>query len=103
MKRWPPSNRNTSKRLKVSGVIQESKSATIDDENINWPIPPNSASSLLALDPFAPFSVFSSYLDSIDRIASPGYLPTEQDVLRVRVPTTGIIEYPFDLENIIFR
>jgi GTPase SAR1 family protein len=43
------------------------------------------------------------YLDSIDRISSPGYLPTEQDVLRVRVPTTGIIEYPFDLENIIFR
>ncbi|KAJ3600156.1 hypothetical protein NHX12_034106 [Muraenolepis orangiensis] len=28
---------------------------------------------------------------------------TLQDVLRVRVPTTGIIEYPFDLENIIFR
>uniref|UniRef100_A0A493TIF8 Guanine nucleotide-binding protein subunit alpha n=1 Tax=Anas platyrhynchos platyrhynchos TaxID=8840 RepID=A0A493TIF8_ANAPP len=26
-----------------------------------------------------------------------------QDILRVRVPTTGIIEYPFDLENIIFR
>lgn len=45
----------------------------------------------------------SSYLDSIDRITTPGYLPTEQDVLRVRVPTTGIIEYPFDLENIIFR
>ncbi len=44
-----------------------------------------------------------SYLDSIDRIVSPGYLPTEQDILRVRVPTTGIIEYPFDLENIIFR
>jgi hypothetical protein len=43
------------------------------------------------------------YLDSIDRITTPGYLPTEQDVLRVRVPTTGIIEYPFDLENIIFR
>jgi hypothetical protein len=30
-------------------------------------------------------------------------LPTEQDVLRVRVPTTGIIEYPFMLENITFR
>lgn len=39
----------------------------------------------------------------MDRIATPGYLPTQQDVLRVRVPTTGIIEYPFDLENIIFR
>uniref|UniRef100_H3B3M1 Guanine nucleotide-binding protein subunit alpha n=1 Tax=Latimeria chalumnae TaxID=7897 RepID=H3B3M1_LATCH len=42
------------------------------------------------------------YLSDIDCIAAPGYLPTQQDVLRVRVPTTGIIEYPFDLENIIF-
>jgi hypothetical protein len=33
----------------------------------------------------------------------PDYLPTEQDILRVRVPTTGIIEYPFDLEQIVFR
>uniref|UniRef100_A0A8C9M4J5 Guanine nucleotide-binding protein subunit alpha-11 n=1 Tax=Panthera tigris altaica TaxID=74533 RepID=A0A8C9M4J5_PANTA len=44
-----------------------------------------------------------SYLADVDRIATSGYLPTQQDVLRVRVPTTGIIEYPFDLENIIFR
>ncbi|XP_028906786.1 guanine nucleotide-binding protein subunit alpha-11 isoform X1 [Ornithorhynchus anatinus] len=43
------------------------------------------------------------YLTDVDRIATIGYLPTQQDVLRVRVPTTGIIEYPFDLENIIFR
>lgn len=44
-----------------------------------------------------------SYLSSLDRIGASGYLPTQQDVLRVRVPTTGIIEYPFDLEDIIFR
>uniref|UniRef100_A0A8C5MLG1 Guanine nucleotide-binding protein subunit alpha n=2 Tax=Leptobrachium leishanense TaxID=445787 RepID=A0A8C5MLG1_9ANUR len=43
------------------------------------------------------------YLSDIDRISVPSYIPTQQDVLRVRVPTTGIIEYPFDLENIIFR
>nr|QKY89054.1 Gq alpha [Chiton tuberculatus]QKY89055.1 Gq alpha [Chiton marmoratus] len=43
------------------------------------------------------------YLDSVDRIASNNYLPTLQDILRVRVPTTGIIEYPFDLDSIIFR
>lgn len=43
------------------------------------------------------------YLDSLDRISTKDYLPTEQDVLRVRVPTTGIIEYPFVLENITFR
>lgn len=44
-----------------------------------------------------------SYLMEIDRVAAPNYLPTEQDILRVRVPTTGIIEYPFDLEEIRFR
>ncbi|KAL7827389.1 hypothetical protein SRHO_G00331070 [Serrasalmus rhombeus] len=43
------------------------------------------------------------YLSDLERIADPGYVPTEQDILRVRVPTTGIIEYPFDLENVIFR
>merc|ERR1712241_1457559 len=43
------------------------------------------------------------YLSDIDRIAEPNYLPTQQDILRVRVPTTGIIEYPFDLEEIRFR
>ncbi|XP_068190264.1 guanine nucleotide-binding protein G(q) subunit alpha-like [Antennarius striatus] len=43
------------------------------------------------------------YLNDLDRIAATPYLPTQQDVLRVRVPTTGIIEYPFDLENVVFR
>ena len=44
-----------------------------------------------------------SYLDDVDRITQPDYLPTLQDILRVRSPTTGIIEYPFDLDSIIFR
>ncbi|XP_043916805.1 guanine nucleotide-binding protein subunit alpha-14 [Protopterus annectens] len=43
------------------------------------------------------------YLSDFDRISAPGFIPTQQDILRVRVPTTGIIEYPFDLDNIIFR
>ncbi|TNM89669.1 guanine nucleotide-binding protein subunit alpha-14-like isoform X2 [Takifugu flavidus] len=43
------------------------------------------------------------YLTDLDRIAQPSYLPDLQDILRVRVPTTGIIEYPFDMENVIFR
>ncbi|CAN7982938.1 unnamed protein product [Ixodes hexagonus] len=43
------------------------------------------------------------YLSDVDRIAATDYLPTQQDILRVRVPTTGIIEYPFDLDSIIFR
>ncbi|XP_032824433.1 guanine nucleotide-binding protein G(q) subunit alpha-like [Petromyzon marinus] len=43
------------------------------------------------------------YLNDLARISAVNYLPTQQDILRVRIPTTGIIEYPFDLENIIFR
>ncbi|XDV20002.1 hypothetical protein PO909_025387 [Leuciscus waleckii] len=43
------------------------------------------------------------YLDDIDRISAAFYLPTLQDILRVRVPTTGIIEYIFDLQTVIFR
>uniref|UniRef100_A0A8C4ZMP7 Guanine nucleotide-binding protein subunit alpha n=1 Tax=Gadus morhua TaxID=8049 RepID=A0A8C4ZMP7_GADMO len=50
--------------------------------------------------PWVPFDI---YLTDLDRIADPSYLPTQQDVLRVRIPTTGIIEYPFDLQSIIFR
>jgi guanine nucleotide-binding protein G(q) subunit alpha len=43
------------------------------------------------------------YLTALDRIRAADYLPTEQDILRARAPTTGIIEYPFDLDSIIFR
>lgn len=49
------------------------------------------------------FISFYSYLSDLDRIEKPDFLPTEQDILRARAPTTGIIEYPFDLDSIIFR
>lgn len=65
---------------------------------------------LLLLSMWLPFfkkcfvcSCVNSYLNDLDRICDSAYLPTQQDVLRVRVPTTGIIEYPFDLENVVFR
>uniref|UniRef100_UPI0037E76EE2 guanine nucleotide-binding protein subunit alpha-14-like n=1 Tax=Semicossyphus pulcher TaxID=241346 RepID=UPI0037E76EE2 len=43
------------------------------------------------------------YLSDLGRITAPSYIPTEQDVLRVRVPTTGIIEYPFDFHRVTLR
>ncbi|CAF0826247.1 unnamed protein product [Adineta steineri] len=43
------------------------------------------------------------YLDSIDRIAAPDYLSTEQDILCARILINGITEYSFDFENITFR
>ena len=39
------------------------------------------------------------YLDDVDRISAEDYLPTEQDILRVRVQTTGIKEYTFSLDD----
>ncbi|XP_017054141.1 G protein alpha q subunit-like [Drosophila ficusphila] len=43
------------------------------------------------------------YLNDITRIERADYLPTEQDILRARVPTTGIHEYPFNLEGFLIR
>uniref|UniRef100_A0A4W5PIZ7 Guanine nucleotide binding protein (G protein), alpha transducing activity polypeptide 1 n=1 Tax=Hucho hucho TaxID=62062 RepID=A0A4W5PIZ7_9TELE len=35
------------------------------------------------------------YLNDLERLVQPGYIPTEQDMLRSRVKTTGIIETQF--------
>ncbi|XP_041060217.1 guanine nucleotide-binding protein subunit alpha-11-like [Carcharodon carcharias] len=43
------------------------------------------------------------YLTDIDRIAASDYIPTDQDVLRVRVPTTGINEYSFNMHRVSLR
>lgn len=37
------------------------------------------------------------------RIACPEYVPTEMDVLRVRLRTTGVIETQFKVKHLIFR
>lgn len=47
--------------------------------------------------------IFSSYFDSIDRIAQANYLPTDQDVLRSRVKTTGITETTFIIGDLTYR
>ncbi|XP_008324489.1 guanine nucleotide-binding protein subunit alpha-14-like isoform X2 [Cynoglossus semilaevis] len=43
------------------------------------------------------------FLNDLDRIASSSYVPTLQDILRVRVPTTGITEYPFVIDKCTLR
>lgn len=45
----------------------------------------------------------SSYLSDLERLVTPGYVPTEQDVLRSRVKTTGIIETQFSFKDLNFR
>ena len=36
--------------------------------------------------------VLFSYLNSLETLGDPKYVPSEQDILRTRVKTTGIIE-----------
>ena len=43
------------------------------------------------------------FLDNIDRIFVNDYLPTDQDILRSRIATTGIIETEFKIDKLIFK
>ncbi|XP_077415851.1 guanine nucleotide-binding protein G(o) subunit alpha-like isoform X1 [Vanacampus margaritifer] len=43
------------------------------------------------------------FFENMSRIIAPNYAPTEQDVLRVRVRTSGIIETQFQAHDRIFR
>ncbi|CAH1961370.1 unnamed protein product [Acanthoscelides obtectus] len=43
------------------------------------------------------------YLNALDRISKPNYVPSQQDVLRTRVKTTGIVETNFSFKNLHFK
>lgn len=46
---------------------------------------------------------FCSYFQNMDRLLSDDYVPDEQDVLRSRVQTTGIIETSFHVKQLTYR
>lgn len=43
--------------------------------------------------------LLKSLFESLDRISPKDFLPTDDDILRVRIRTTGIIEEKFDLPS----
>ncbi|PAA59630.1 hypothetical protein BOX15_Mlig015690g1, partial [Macrostomum lignano] len=43
------------------------------------------------------------FLDDLDRLGAKAYMPTEQDILRTRVKTTGIVEVHFVFKNLNFK
>jgi len=43
------------------------------------------------------------FLDNLPRLSESDYLPTEQDLLRTRIKTTGINEVLFELKGLTFR
>lgn len=67
----------------------------------------SSTTPLNSMQPVAPHChdswTFSSYFDNIDRIAAPNYVPTDQDILRSRVKTTGITETTFKIDSLLYR
>ncbi|KAK0551876.1 guanine nucleotide-binding protein subunit alpha [Tilletia horrida] len=48
-------------------------------------------------------AIYGLYFDSIERMADPDYVPTDQDVLRSRVKTTGITETHFQIGELHYR
>lgn len=55
-------------------------------------------SHLYQLNDSAPY-----YFDNIMRIAQPGYIPTEQDIVRSRVKSTGISESKFNVGQLTWK
>ncbi|RKP27811.1 putative Gpa2-guanine nucleotide-binding protein alpha-2 subunit [Syncephalis pseudoplumigaleata] len=43
------------------------------------------------------------YFNDLDRLFAPGYIPTDQDILRCRVKTTGITETLFNVGALTYR
>jgi len=43
------------------------------------------------------------FLDSAERLAEPGFLPTDEDILRARSLTTGIVVVPFQTPKLKFE
>jgi guanine nucleotide-binding protein G(o) subunit alpha len=43
------------------------------------------------------------FLDDLDRLGAKDYMPTEHDILRTRVKTTGIVEVHFHFKNLNFK
>jgi len=43
------------------------------------------------------------YLNDIKRISEEGYVPTDEDIIRSRIKTTGVIETKFEIEGVKFN
>ena len=61
-----------------------------------WVVPHGPVSTVV-------FCSLPSYLNDLERIARADYIPTQQDVLRTRVKTTGIVETHFTFKDLHFK
>ncbi|KAJ7987808.1 hypothetical protein DPEC_G00330350 [Dallia pectoralis] len=43
------------------------------------------------------------FLDNVEKLGDPSYIPTQQDILLARKPTKGIHEYDFEIKSVPFK
>lgn len=53
--------------------------------------------------PTLSFSDHYSFLDEVDRVADPEYVPTDDDILQARVRTLAVSEHIFDIDGVAYR
>lgn len=63
----------------------------------------NHVEILITLSLSRSLSLSLSYLNDLERIAKADYIPSQQDVLRTRVKTTGIVETHFTFKELHFK
>ncbi|EIW81317.1 G-alpha-domain-containing protein [Coniophora puteana RWD-64-598 SS2] len=54
---------------------------------------------LMDVEKMRPEEMAGFFLDAIDRITSPRYIPTDDDILRARLKTLGVTEYRFAVKT----
>lgn len=109
--RRAPCQKNCQTSFCVCGRILAYRRASTGPQSTSSTIPPDSKKSLKLKFNLFKYSLLSvidylfshSYLNDLERLIQPGYVPTEQDVLRSRVKTTGIIETQFSFKDLNFR
>lgn len=106
----------TAQAANYGGIVnQESKQAIVElkedtvlDENIAHHIR-NIWGEKAVQEAYAHRSLFQLsdstfyYFAKLEEVVKVGYVPSPQDVLRSRVPTTGIIENAFEIDGNLFR
>jgi len=75
--------------------VAQQISAILQDSGIKKALSHSNEFQMLDSGPF--------YFQSLDRLSSPSYIPTEEDILRSRQMTTGIIETEWDIQDEHFR
>jgi len=86
----------------VTSAPSELSEETVNNLKVLW----NDNGLKKAFDRSNEFQLYDStayYFSQLDRIGQKNYVPNEQDILRSRAKTTGIIETEFEVQDLKFK